>query len=311
MSDLEQSIADKLNRFLGRNKTVVTTAEIGEIVEEMGPVDAEVDGDVGGAADTGAAARDPGSRARVDGTGGPEEPGQRKLFKLTGEDEKMLAGVCAGLSAYFGLDVAIVRIVFLALIFATSGLAILAYVALAIVIPAARTPEQVARAYGVPFDARGVIDRARFRFDEVRQSRRFRSQQPYGNRSARSAGFDGIGSLLGLLVVLFAILIGLYLSSRVFFWLGHPFYLGSPHYGGLPWWMTVVMVIVGVWLIGWIFGDGGGDGGGDGRSRLGSLLVKTIQVVLILLMVYLAYRALPFLHEPVNALMHLAQRPFW
>jgi hypothetical protein len=40
ISDLEQAIADKCNRVLGARKTVVTTAEVKQIIEEMGPVEA-------------------------------------------------------------------------------------------------------------------------------------------------------------------------------------------------------------------------------------------------------------------------------
>ena len=36
ISDLEQAIADKCNRVLGARKTVVTTAEMQQIIEEMG-----------------------------------------------------------------------------------------------------------------------------------------------------------------------------------------------------------------------------------------------------------------------------------
>jgi phage shock protein PspC (stress-responsive transcriptional regulator) len=316
ISDLELSIADKMNRFLGRDKTVVTTSEIEEIVDEMGPVDG-----AGGGAGNGAGAGDGGADPKADagaagrpqsgigdgGAGRLAEPEPRKLFKLTGDEEKMLAGVCAGLAAYSGVDVTIVRIGFLALIFATSGLAIIAYLALAIVIPVAKTPAQQAQAYGVPFDARGVIDRARSRFDDGQPSRRPSSRQTYRNRHAR-AGFDGVGSLLGLLVVLFAIFIGLWLFSTVFVsWLPSPVYMGRVHYVGWPWWMTVFMIVAGVFLIGWIFGDRDD----DDQSRLGSLLVRTIQVFLILFVLYLAYRTLPFVREPVNALMHFAGRTFW
>ena len=39
ISDLEQAIADKCNRVLGARKTVVSTAEVKQIIEEMGPVE--------------------------------------------------------------------------------------------------------------------------------------------------------------------------------------------------------------------------------------------------------------------------------
>ena len=39
IADLEQAIADKCNRILGPHKTVVTTAEVHQIIDEMGPVE--------------------------------------------------------------------------------------------------------------------------------------------------------------------------------------------------------------------------------------------------------------------------------
>ena len=39
LADLEQAIADKCRRFLGPHKTVVTAAEVDQIIREMGPVD--------------------------------------------------------------------------------------------------------------------------------------------------------------------------------------------------------------------------------------------------------------------------------
>ena len=39
IADLEQAIADKCNRFLGPNKSVVSTNELQTILEEMGPVE--------------------------------------------------------------------------------------------------------------------------------------------------------------------------------------------------------------------------------------------------------------------------------
>ena len=48
---------------------------------------------------------------------------------------RIIWGVCGGLADYFGIDPVIVRVVFVLLIFA-NGLGILAYIILAIVIPA-------------------------------------------------------------------------------------------------------------------------------------------------------------------------------
>jgi phage shock protein PspC (stress-responsive transcriptional regulator) len=280
MDDLEQSVADKMNRFLSARKTVVTAAEVDQIVDEMGPVDGSVEDNV--------AAGERGSAQQGTGKSYEEEPAVRKLYKLTSGDEKMLTGVCAGLAAYFGIDVTIVRIVFIALAFASAGLVILFYLLLALIVPAANTPQQHAAAYGVPFDAREVIERAKSKFNDLRSGKEWKAQQRYWNRHARNAGFDGVNSVLGLVVVLFGILIGLLLLRGIFFAIGFPMYIGGFHSPGAPWWAILLMVIIGVYLIGWVFGERND----NERSGLGSVLIKTAQVLSILLIVYVAFRIL-------------------
>ena len=298
MTDLEQSIADKMSRFLSKTKTVVTTTEIEQIIAEMGPVDSD-DAAAEATASTDSAETDRAERSS-------DEAIDRKLYKLTGEGEKMLTGVCAGLAAYFGVDPIVIRIAFVALTFATSGVAIFAYLILALVMPTAQTPQQHAAAYGAPFDAKDVIDRARSSFDEFKNSRRFREQRRAWRRRARDAGFDDFGSILGLVVVLFGILVGLWLLSRIFFWLGSPMYIGPAMGNSIPWGVTIIMVIVGVYLVGWIFGDSAGDASGKFRS----VLVKTVKVCLILLLIFVALQVFAFATEPVQALMYTVSAPF-
>jgi phage shock protein PspC (stress-responsive transcriptional regulator) len=150
LADLEQAIADKCGGFLGPHKTVVTSAEVEQIIREMGPVEGS------GTADTtpgeGAA-----HKASPDPDAGASAP--RRLYLI--HEGAMLAGVCNGLAAYLHIDVTIVRIVFLFLALVTRGGFGLVYLVLAFVIPPADTSEQRAAAHGQPFNARQLIDRAK------------------------------------------------------------------------------------------------------------------------------------------------------
>ena len=58
--------------------------------------------------------------------------------KLTRSNEKMLAGVCAGIAEYFDLDPTLVRLGWV-LLCAAGGSGLLAYIIAAVVIP--RAPE--------------------------------------------------------------------------------------------------------------------------------------------------------------------------
>lgn len=57
----------------------------------------------------------------------------KKLYRLPKQGK--ILGVCAGLAKYFDMDVVLVRVVFVILIFATGGGAILLYIILAILMP--------------------------------------------------------------------------------------------------------------------------------------------------------------------------------
>jgi phage shock protein PspC (stress-responsive transcriptional regulator) len=65
-----------------------------------------------------------------------EIPLTKKMFRDT--DKKVIAGVCNGIASYFGIDVVIIRILFLGLVF-LGGSGVLAYIVFWIALPEART----------------------------------------------------------------------------------------------------------------------------------------------------------------------------
>ncbi|MBS0386686.1 MAG: PspC domain-containing protein [Proteobacteria bacterium] len=140
--DLEQAIADKCASYLSPVKTVIAAAEMAKILDEMGPVEGEA------AADN--------AQASATSTGGARP---RRLYRI--RDGAQIAGVCAGLGAYFDIDVNWMRVLFLIATVLTSGFFILVYIAMMFIIPSANTSEEWAAAHGVPFNAQEVIDRAK------------------------------------------------------------------------------------------------------------------------------------------------------
>jgi phage shock protein PspC (stress-responsive transcriptional regulator) len=60
------------------------------------------------------------------------DPGPRRLYKS--RDDRMIAGVCAGIAEYFAIDAVIVRVIAVALVFA-GGAGLLAYVAAWLLVP--------------------------------------------------------------------------------------------------------------------------------------------------------------------------------
>jgi phage shock protein PspC (stress-responsive transcriptional regulator) len=92
---------------------------------------------------------------RVDGPQlhGAPHPGDtraapRKLYRL--REYGKIAGVCAGFAAYTEIDVSLIRVAFILCTFFTGGLLIAAYIALALIMPVARTTEEIAATHRAP-----------------------------------------------------------------------------------------------------------------------------------------------------------------
>ena len=136
VNDIEQAIADKCDAELTSGKNVVSARVVKGILEKVGPVHETDDYD----------------DEKVEASTQQE---QRKLYLLP-KDGKIV-GVCAGLAAYFGTDVTVMRLLFVVLTFVTQGFMILVYLILAIAMPEAKRPEEVAAAYGRPDTAKEIV----------------------------------------------------------------------------------------------------------------------------------------------------------
>ena len=177
MADLEQAIADKCAHFLLPHKNVLTAAEIEEVLNEMGPVQSETGT---GASET--------PRAETK-SAGPSGPAQKRLYQI--REGAMLSGVCTGLAAYLNIDVTIVRIGFVLLTLLTSGIWILVYLVMMLVVPFANTGEEHAAAAGAPFNAQEVIDRAKKHYSEFKNSKEWRRHWRQQRREWRRRWHEG------------------------------------------------------------------------------------------------------------------------
>jgi phage shock protein PspC (stress-responsive transcriptional regulator) len=150
LADLEQAIAEKCGRFLGPHKAVVTSAEIEQVIKEMGPVESADDQREGAGS---APSAEPGAQTTA-------RPGPKRLYRI--REGAMFMGVCNGLAAYLHIDVVFIRVAFVVAVAVTFGWAWLGYWVLGVIIPEARTADEHAAAHGqAPFNAQEVIDDAR------------------------------------------------------------------------------------------------------------------------------------------------------
>lgn len=127
ISDIETRIAELLQQRLSDKYTVIQLEDVNEVIAMMGDP-REIDG--GEHAET--------KQEQAHQTQQQKPIADRKLRRDTGH--KVLGGVCSGAANYFGIDVIIIRVLFL-IAFFVYGTGLLLYFVLWIVVPAATARE--------------------------------------------------------------------------------------------------------------------------------------------------------------------------
>jgi phage shock protein PspC (stress-responsive transcriptional regulator) len=166
MADLEQSIAEKFERFLRPSKDVISKSEAELVIQEMGPVEAGENTD------------------RTNQARSSKTTDTRKHFYRIREGA-MVGGICTGLAAYFDIDVTLIRVVFVVLLVVTHIVWLVAYILAMIFLPEAATAEQKAEASGAPFTANDLIHRARTEYQKFSDNGQFRKWKQEWRQNAR------------------------------------------------------------------------------------------------------------------------------
>ncbi len=128
MNDIESSIAEKFaERLKTQTQEVVTELDVHEVITVMGQVE-EIDQEEAPSLATAGVQQD-----------SKDSPVSKRLYR--NEDDMVVAGVCSGLAAYFGIEPVFVRAIFVLLFFA-NGIGLLAYLILWVAVPRAETNTQ-------------------------------------------------------------------------------------------------------------------------------------------------------------------------
>jgi phage shock protein PspC (stress-responsive transcriptional regulator) len=125
VSDIESRIAEMLQERVSPQKQVVLMADVEQVMSVMGKPEEFAGDQSEDEAKAGSGASDEG-----------QPTGRKRLFR--DPDDKMLGGVCAGISHYFDIDVVWLRLA-LAISFFVFGFGLLLYILLWIIIPQAKT----------------------------------------------------------------------------------------------------------------------------------------------------------------------------
>ncbi len=130
MDDLETRIAELFQEQLGARQEVVNLELVHRVVSQLGMPDGSPEEDT-----------------PYTHLAGENNSGVRKLYR--DPDHKILGGVCSGLAAYFGMDLILVRVLFIVFLI-MGGLTFWVYIIFWIVAPPAVTPAQKCEMRGIP-----------------------------------------------------------------------------------------------------------------------------------------------------------------
>jgi hypothetical protein len=225
-----------------------------------------------------------------------------------------------------------VRIAFVILTFATSGFMLLVYFGLVFIVPYANTSEERAAAFGAPFSTEEFISRAKKKFEDSRQSERWRRewrrQQRHWNRQfqqmneqmrsaaanaapyvaqtgrALSGIFVPIAAIIGALLFVGFILalVSLIAQHTVFGW-------ELPY--AIPMWVAIVALVAVYAMSATVvrllrFGGASAAGHHPGWHALHTVVWISCTVLLF----WLAYTFVPGVREVVDQLMWAANLTF-
>jgi phage shock protein PspC (stress-responsive transcriptional regulator) len=338
IADIEQSIGDKFRAVLGANKTVVSTKEVEDVVAEMGPVQDASEGRPESSAGPGGGGEP--KEGPAPAAGGPQGL-PRRLYRI--REGSKIGGVCNGLAAYFGIEVTIVRLLFIFVAF-TFGAGVLLYFVMMFVIPTAETPAEKSEAFGAPSTAEEFIRRAKagyydgmrtfkdkkafrewkwnFKREMRQHSRDFKREmqqnmhqwghdwRQHWGHPPYPPGSWVAGSFLGLLITIvslvgFCAVMSLILTGSIF-----TYTLPA----GVPLWMGIVLLFLIFHIIKWplraarysVYHNGAG---GPWHWCPGSFFVGTFWWVAILVTaMWFARHHSPRAHEVLDQLRHEVHR---
>ncbi len=224
IEDIESRIAELFQMKINEKKQVITLKDVRDIINTMGqPEDILDDEEAAGAE---------GERRYANGRR------TRKLYR--DPDNAAIAGVCAGLAAYFGIENWLMRLLWVILFFATGGgVMTILYIVLWIAVPKAETAAEKLEMRGekvtvsniektIKEEYESVKENVKEGYQKVRDSKGMKKTKNVLDEIFHALGqfilvlfkiilfVIGFGLIIGGLVALSALSIGFFFSSTIF-----------------------------------------------------------------------------------------------
>jgi phage shock protein PspC (stress-responsive transcriptional regulator) len=186
-ADIELRIAELFSEKLSSTRQVINDDDVSEVINILGKPEDYID-----------------EQAHFE----KEEPGLHSQSDTTkafmrDPDNGIIAGVCAGISAYFKLDLTLVRAIFVLLFFLT-GFGLGMYIILWIIAPKAQTSADKLRMQGKPINVDTLKQEFQEASDRVRRYSKSKDAKEKIERVKEKSGNVArtIGRILGLMLII-------------------------------------------------------------------------------------------------------------
>lgn len=208
--DIESRIAELFSERLSDNKQVILKQDVEDVIDIMGRPEQYREGfdddDTSGSA----------QNTEPDSSEYQQKHQNRKVFR--DPDDRVLGGVCSGLSYYFGWDPIWIRLAFVLFALA-GGAAILPYIILWIVMPEAKTTAEKLQMKGEPVTVDNIRKHVSDTMDNVKEGAKNFSadasdRATEAGKKVRDLGSqvgEGVGSALSVFGMIIAKFIGVIL----------------------------------------------------------------------------------------------------
>ena len=202
LQDIEARIAELLIERTGNKVEVVTDSMVDEVIARMGKAEDFMESDDEQPSAT------PGAG---DATLASDQPIRRRLYR--DGDNRVLAGVCSGMGAFFNMDPVILRVIFFLLFFIIGPFNILLYAILWISVPKAKTTAQRLEMKGKEATISNIEKSIKEEVKEVGESyNKFMNSPEYDHGTSRMNRLgDVVGSTLKVVLRVIVLLFGIFL----------------------------------------------------------------------------------------------------
>jgi phage shock protein PspC (stress-responsive transcriptional regulator) len=203
IKDIEARISELFSEKIETNAQVISIKELDEVIAIMGqPEDYMVDEEIFEDAPAGPAAA---SHQRRDTTS------HKQLYRDI--DNKFVAGVSSGLAHYIGIDALWIRLLWILLTIATSGLFLLIYILFWILVPAAESTSEKLKMSGEAVNISSIERKMKEQLENAKEKVKQADYDKYGKqvKSGVSGFFDTVGKIIMTLIIIFVKFIGILL----------------------------------------------------------------------------------------------------